>query len=208
MVIYDVGKVVSGEVVGTLVKYFVIQDVRHNAYVTADDVFDVNFFAGFYLEAYDILFACLNETLRFFFTKYQSIAHLHTGVGIVLEVLYGFALGVEFFGGIEGNVSLACIKQLLDVLAIDVTAFTLTVRTVFTSEADPFVKLDAEPLERLNDIIFSTRYETVGVGVLNAEHHVTAVLTGKEVVVEGSTYTADMQRSRGTGCEAHANFSF
>ena len=54
------------------------------------------------------------------------------------------------------------------------------------------VELDAEPLERLDDVLLRTGNEAVGVGVLNAEHEVAAVLARKEIVVERGAHTADM----------------
>ena len=78
---------------------------------------------------------------------------------------------------------------------------------MFAAEAHALVELDAEPAERLDDVLFGTRYEAVGVGVLDAEDEVAAVLTCEEIVVQCCTDATDVQRARRTWCEAHPHFS-
>jgi hypothetical protein len=113
-------------------------------------------------------------------------------VGVVLEILDFGTLGFQLLGGVEGNVSLVGIQQLLNIFIIDVAALTLTVGTFVTSKGYTLVELDAQPLERLDDIFLGTGYETIGVGVLDTEHQIAAVLLGKQIIIQGSTYTANM----------------
>jgi hypothetical protein len=54
---------------------------------------------------------------------------------------------------------------------------------VLTAEAYALVEGDAEPLERLKDILLRTRYKTVGVGVLDTEDEVATMLFCKQIIV-------------------------
>ena len=126
-------------------------------------------------------------------------------VGERFAALLGFAAqGVQLFGGVESVVGPARIDQPEGVFEVDFTAFALAVGGVGTSRADAFVDLDAAPFERFEDILFGARHETLRVGVLDAEDHHTAVLTGEKVVVEGRADAADVERPRGAGCKAHS----
>ena len=197
MVVNDVGQVVSGELVSTLVKHLVIEHVRHDAHVATDDVVNVNLFARLDFEAHHILLASFDEALRLLFAEGDRVAHHAARVGIILEILDFLALLRQFLWRVEGDVGLSSIEQQFDILLIDVAAFALSVGAVFSAEADTFVKLYAEPSERLEDIVFRAGNEAVGVGVFDAEHEVAAVLACKEIVIEGCADTSDVQRSGG-----------
>ena len=208
MVVDDVGQMVGGEFVSALVEHLVVEDVAHDAHIATDDVVDVDFLAGLHLEAHDVLLTGLDETLGFFLAEHEGVAHGETGVGVILEVLHFFTLAVEFLGGVEGDVGLTGIEELAHVLLVDIATLALTVGTVVATEAYALVELNAEPLEGFDDIVLSAGHEAIGVGILNAEHHVAAVLAGKEIVVEGGAHTTDMKRARRARRKAHANFSF
>lgn len=208
VVVNDVGQVVSGELVSTLVKHLVVEYVRHDAHVATDDVVNVNLFAWLDFEAHHILLASFDEALRLLFAEGDRVAHHAARVGIILEILDFLALLRQFIWRVEGDVGLSSVEQQFDILLIDVAAFALSVGAVFSAEADTFVKLYAEPSERLEDIVFRAGNEAVGVGVFDAEHEVAAVLACKEIVIEGCADTSDVQRSGGAGCEAHSHFSF
>lgn len=208
VVVNDVGQVVSGELVSTLVKHLVIEHVRHDAHVATDDVVNVNLFARLDFEAHHILLSSFDEALGLLFAEGDRVAHHAARVGIILEILDFLALLRQFLWRVEGDVGLSSIEQQFDIFLIDVAAFALSVGAVFSAEADTFVKLYAEPSERLEDIVFRAGNEAVGVGVFDAEHEVAAVLACKEIVIEGCADTSDVQRSGGAGCEAHSHFSF
>jgi hypothetical protein len=55
VVIHNVGKVISGELVCTLIEYFVIEHRRVDDYVATDDIVDVYLHTGLDKEAYHIL---------------------------------------------------------------------------------------------------------------------------------------------------------
>ncbi len=125
-----------------------------------------------------------------------------------LEIVCLLAFGLQFLGRVECDVCLARIEQLFHVSLVDVAAFALSVRAVIASERYTFVKLDAEPSERFDYVFFGSGNETVGVGVLNAEYQIAAVLTGKQIVVQCGAYSTDMQGPRRAWCEAHPYSSF
>ena len=192
MVVDDVGQVIGRQLVGTLVEHLVIEDVGLHTHLTANQVVDQYLLSGFNLETDDVLMAGSHQLLHFLLWKGQRVTHLTTGVGVVLEILDFGTLGFQLLGGVEGDVSLVGIQQLLNIFLIDVAALTLTVGTFVTSEGYTLVELDAQPLERLDDIFLGTGYETIGVGVLDTEHQIAAVLLGKQIIIQGGTYTANM----------------
>ena len=192
VVVDDVGQVIGRQLVGTLVEHLVIEDVALHTHLTANQVVDQYLLSGFNLETDYVLMAGSHQLFHFLLWKGQRVTHLTTGVGVVLEILDFGTLGFQLLGGVEGDVSLVGIQQLLNIFLIDVAALTLTVGTFVTSEGYTLVELDAQPLERLDDIFLGTGYETIGVGVLDTEHQIAAVLLGKQIIIQGGTYTANM----------------
>ena len=205
MVIDDVGKVIGGEVVSALIKHFVIEDGGVYDHIATDDVIDMDILAGLNFEAHSVLLAVGNKSLHFVGRQCEAVAHLKTGGRVILEILYGLALGVEFLGSVKGIVCTTGVKELLHIVTIDVATLALAIGTMVTTEGHAFVKFYAKPAERFKYIVLGTRHETLGVGVLNAEDEFAAMLTGKEIVVEGGAHAADVKRTRGTRCETHAD---
>ena len=66
---------------------------------------------------------------------------------VILEVLHFSALSLQLLRGVEGDICLPGIQQLLHILLINVTALTLTIRTFVATEGDTLVKLNTQPLE-------------------------------------------------------------
>ena len=161
-----------------------------------------------YLEAHSKLLAIGHEPVDLLFRQRERIAHLHTGTGIILKVLYLVAFGLQFFRSVKGYVGFSTIKQLPDILLIDFPALALAVRPVVASEGNTFVERYAEPAKRLNDIFFSAGHKAVGVGVFYSEYKFAAVLTGEKIIVKGGTHAADMQCAGGAGRKTHSYFSF
>ena len=183
MVINDIRQMIGGQFIGTLIEHLVVEDVTLYTHLTADHVVDQHFLASLNLDAHHILGAFGNELLYFVGRQGQRVAHLHASLVVVLEVLYFLALGIELLGRVEGYVGLAVVQQLFHVFLIDVAALALTIRTVLATERHSFVELDAQPVEGLNDIGLSLRNETGGIGILNAEYQVAAMLTGKQIII-------------------------
>ena len=70
------------------------------------------------------------------------------------------------------------------------------------------IDADAEPCERLVDVVFRAGDEATAVGVLDAQNHLSAVGTREKVIVEGSADTAYVKRPCGRRCESHPYWSF
>ena len=167
MIVHDISQVVSRKLVGTLVEHLVVENValylhvttnhvvdmhldarlNHHLHIATNHIVDVDFLSWFYFETYGILLAVCDELVHLFLRKGERIAHLHTGVGIILEILDFSTLGLQFLWSIKSDVSLAVVEKLLYIFLIDVTTLALTVRTMLTTEAHSLIKLDAEPLE-------------------------------------------------------------
>ena len=192
MVVDNVGQMIGGQLVGTLVEHLVVHDVGFHAHFATNHVVDQHFLAGLNLEAHHVLMTVGNQAVDLVLRQGERVAHHLARLGVVLEVLYLLALLVELLGGVEGNVGLVGIKQLLDILLVDVATLALAVGTLVATEGHALVELDAEPAERLDDVLLGAGHEAVAVGVFNTEDEVAAMLTGKEIVVQGRAHTANM----------------
>ena len=206
VVVHNVGEMVSWKLVGTLVEHLVVEDTAVDANLATNDVVHDDVAARLNQEANHILLAFRDELLDLFFGESQRVAHLHSCACIVLEVLYLSTFRIEFFGRIKGDVGLPVVEKLLNILLIYIATLALAIRPMIAAEAHALVELDAEPLERLDDVFLCSRHEAARVGVFNAEDEVAAMLTGKEVVVERGTNTADMKRSGRAWSETDAHF--
>ena len=187
VVIHDVGEVVGGELVGALPQHLIIEDGTVDADVAADDVIDVYVLAGLDEESYHVGVAFGDEAVCLLLAECQGVAHLRACGSVVLELLttlFGsITLCREFLRGVESDVCASGIQELLDIFLIDLLALALAIGTVVAAEADTLVELNAEPLERLDDIFLGSRHEACGVGVFNSEDEFSAVLTGEEIIV-------------------------
>ena len=130
-------------------------------------------------EANHILLAVVDATLYFLLRESERVGHLHTCLGVVLEILNLGTLCLKLLGRIESDVSLAVGKKLVDIFLIYGATLALTIRAVVATERHSLVKLDTEPTERLDNIVFGSRHKAVRVGILDTEHQVAAVLTGE-----------------------------
>ena len=175
--------------------------------MTTYHVVDVHLDARLYLEANNVLLAVGDAALHFLLRQSERVGHLAACMCVVLEVLNLGTLSLKLFRRVESDVSLVGSQQLLYIFLIYAAALALSVRTMFAAEAHALVELDAEPAERFDDILLSARYETVGVGVLDAEYEVAAVLASEEIVVQCCAHATDVQCSCWTWCETHPHFS-
>ena len=137
----------------------------------------MHFDARFNHETHYILLAVVDATLHFFLREGERVGHLHTCLGIVLEILNLRTLSFKLLRSVECYVSLAVGKKLVDIFLIYGATLTLTIRAVVATERHSLVKLDTEPTERLDDVIFGSRHKAMRVGILDTEHQVAAVLT-------------------------------
>ena len=111
---------------------------------------------------------------------------------IVLKVFYGASFRLQFIRCIESNVGFTCFEKFIHVFAVYLLAFTLAIRTMRSTKTHPLVKLDTQPSERFDDILFSTRNKALRVGIFNSKNEIATMLTSEEIVIECSTHTANM----------------
>ena len=208
VVIHDVSQVIGWQFVCTLIKHLVVKNRRVNLHFATNQVIHQHIASWLNLEADHILLAVGNTLFHFLFRHRQRVAHLSACACVILEILHFFTLLVQLFRRIECIVSLVCVQQHLHIFLVDVATLTLSIRSMISSKRNSLVKLDAQPLERLNDIFFRTRYKTSGVCVFDTENQISSMLLRKEVVVEGCAHTANMKRSCWTWCKTHPNLSF
>ena len=74
-------------------------------------------------------------------------------------------------------------KQLIYILLVNLTTLALAIGTIVPTEADTLVKLNAEPCQCLNDVIFCAGDETTRIGILNAKDQVSTMLFCEQIVV-------------------------
>ncbi len=109
-----------------------------------------------------------------------------------MEIFDFLTLRLEFFGRVESDVCLAGIEQLLHILAIDVAAFALLVRSESAAFSHTLINANAQPLKGFIDICFGTGHKSIRVGVFYTENHRAAMLARKEVVIQRRTHTANV----------------
>ena len=208
MVVNNVCQMISGQLVSTLVKHLVIDDVALHAHLATNHVVDKHLAARLHLETHHILLPVVNQTLHFLGRHGQRVAHAQACLGIVLEVLYLCTFLLQFLGSVEGDICATGIEQLLHILLVDVTALALAIRAILAAKRDALIELESQPAERLDDVFLGTWHESARVGILDAEHKFALVLMGKQIVEQCCAHSSDMQCPSGTWCETHPNFSF
>ena len=207
VVIDDVGKVIGRQFVGTLVEDLVVEDGGIDFHLTTDEVIHDDILAWFDEEANDVGLAGSDELLGLVETQAQRITHLTTGRGIVLEVGSSLACSLKLLLVIKSIVGLAGIQEHLHIFLVDLATLRLTIGAIIATKGDTFVKLDAEPLERLEDVLLGTRDEALAVGVLNTEQELAAVLTSKKIIIQTGADTANVKRARRRWRKAHNNWT-
>ena len=208
VVIHDIRQMVCRQLVCTLEEHLIIKDVRLHTHLTTNEVVDENLLSTVNLKTHHILLTVGYQLLHFLLRQRQRVTHHITGVTVVLEILDLSALRLQLLRGVESDIRLIVIQQLLHIFLIYLTTLTLTVGTFVAAKAHALVKLDTQPLERLQDILLGTWYKTVRIRILNTEHKLTAMLACKQIVIQGSAHTADMEGTRRTGCKSHSYSSF
>ena len=148
-------------------------------------------------EAHHPFFTLVHEGLDLLSGQGQGVAHHATRACVILEVFDLLTLGIKLLGGVKGVVSLAGVDELLCVLTVQVTALALLVRAVVAALVHALVDADAQPLQGLVDVFLGTGHKACAVGVLDAQDHVAAVLTGKQVIIKCCAHAANVQRACG-----------
>ena len=130
VVVDNIGKVISRQVIGTLIKYLVVEDVALDSHTATQQVVDFDIATRLDAETHHILSAVVDEALYLVGRQCERIAHRHTSRCVILEVGNLLAFGIKFFGGIESNISFAGIEKHLHMLAINITTLALLIRSV------------------------------------------------------------------------------
>ena len=107
MVIHDISKVVSRQVVCGLIEHLIIEDIRVNHHFTADEVVHMHINIWLYLEANHILLTIGDACIYILLAECERINHLLTGASIVLEIGNLCALRLQLLWGIESNIGIA-----------------------------------------------------------------------------------------------------
>ena len=197
VVVNYVCQVIGRQLVGALIEHFIVENRRIDGHLAADKVIYHHIAVGLYLEAHHIGCAGIDECLHLFGRHRERVAHHAASRGVVLEIGYLFALGVKFFGSIECYVGVARIEEHIHMFAIYFAAFALLVGTIIATFAHSFIYAYAEPCQCLVDIFFGSGHKAARVGVLDAQYHISAVLTGKQIVIQCCAHSAYMQGSCG-----------
>ena len=174
---------IGGQFISTLVKHLVVADVTLDTHLTTNQVVDQYLLTSLNLEANHILMPRSYQPLDLFLGKSQRVTHLASCMTVILEILNLTTFLFQFFWCIEGDICLAGIQQLLDILLINVTTFTLAIRTFVATKGNTLVELNTQPLKRLYDILLSSWHKTVGVCILYTENQITTMLTSKQIII-------------------------
>ena len=137
------------------------------------------------------------QALDFIGREREGVPEAAAAGGIVHEGLaFGFGLGaarIQVLGAVKRVVGPAGGHQLLCILPVDGPSLALAVRGMrmalrghfhhLSVLIHAFVGDDAAPVQGLDDILLCTGYEAVGVGILDADNEITALLLGIQVVI-------------------------
>jgi hypothetical protein len=117
-----------------------------------------------------------------------------------------FAHRVEFFGGLEGAIGGAVGEQDRGVLAVDLRPLRLTIGAVGAADVGAFVPGEAEPVERVEDLLLGGGDEAGAVGVFDAEDELAATLAGVDEVEQADVGGADVGVAGGRGSDADSDW--
>ena len=130
VVIYDVRQVVRRKVVGGLVQHLVVQDVRVDHNLAANQIVHMHLFVRLYQKTHYILITAFHAFVHLGLRQGQRVYHLTAGTRIVLEVWHLLTLGFQLCRRVKRYISMVAVQQLLHILVIDISAFALSVRTM------------------------------------------------------------------------------
>ncbi|MPM50098.1 hypothetical protein SDC9_96833 [bioreactor metagenome] len=100
---------------------------------------------------------------------------------------------LPLLGGAVARVGGTGLDQLVDDAAVDLGALGLAVRAVRSADVGALVPGDAEPVQRVEDIVVRLLGGPGNVGVLDPEHQGAAVVAREGVVEQRGADIADMQ---------------
>ncbi len=192
MVIYDIRQVISRKFIRTLVKDLIINPFTFDTHISADHITDMHVQARINLKTDRMFCTGIQKTSYFTVRQRQGITHLHTRMTIILEVLHLLAFFLQFFRRIKGIIRLPLIQQDLNIFLINLTTLTLPIRSILSTKVHAFIKADTQPSERFKNIFFRPRNKTMSICVFNPKDKIALMLTGKEIIKQSSTHSANM----------------
>ena len=142
VVVHDIRQMIGRQLVCTLIEHLVIQDITLHTHLTTDQVVHQHLLTSLDLETYHVLPAVGNHLVHFLFRECQRVAHLTTGMTVILEILNLLTLGLQLLGCVKGDIGLIRVEQLLHIFLIDITTLALAIRTFVAAKRHAFVELD------------------------------------------------------------------
>ena len=119
-------------------------------------------------------------------------------------VLGRFALRVELLGRAVAIVRAAALDERSRHRTIAIEAFGLKVRPVGSADVRPFVPVEPEPPQAVEDAFDHLARRAFGVGIFDAQDEHTAVAAREKPVEERGSGAADVQIAGWRRCEANA----
>src|SRR5690606_4573582 len=133
-------------------------------------------------------------------------SYMHAMAVVARGFLVGHLLGahlIQAFGTAEAREGVALGDQLVRVLLVDLATLALPVRAVRAANVGAFIPLNAQPAQRIIDLLFGLAGRAQLVGVLDTQDELTTVLAGEAEVEQRDISGADMRvagrRRRDTG---------
>src|SRR5581483_1746611 len=106
---------------------------------------------------------------------------------------------VQFFWSLVGAVRPAVVHQPLRPLLVNVQPLALDVRSVGAADVRPFVPLQAQPVQPIQNTAERFLAGALLIGILDAQDELTTVTVGKQPVEQCGARAADVHIPRRTG---------
>jgi hypothetical protein len=91
---------------------------------------------------------------------------------------------------------MTAIEQLAHVPLIDLRAFALPIRSVRSADVGALVPRKTTPMQRVENRLFALARAASLIGILNAQHKLSAVVLGEAIIDERDIRRADMRVAR------------
>src|SRR5690606_29566731 len=85
-------------------------------------------------------------------------------------------------------------------------SFTLPVRSIRTAMDGAFIRLQPCPFQTVENIFLRSGYIAALVGILNTQYKISLVLLCKQIVIQNSSYTTQVQSPGRTRCKSYPYF--
>src|SRR5690606_32290118 len=109
------------------------------------------------------------------------------------------------FPGREALVQVARSLELLDHVAVDLSALRLAVRPVRTTDVDALVPVDAQPAQTVEQLLVALLAVARRIGVLDAEHELAAGVPRVGPIEQGGADEADVGSAGRRRAEPHSD---